>query len=354
MRGTAACRWSTSGSDGLRVTDDDATIRLPPPRAAAGGVAVHRAPPSRPGLRLAAAGGALLLVAALGGGGWMWLGRPAPQEPPPKPETPATAALAPPAAAIPRPPAPEIGPPLASAREILAHRGEAPAIFRLDANPSVFVIDFPTLDYQGATLNRVAALLEKVGQPRDRVLDDAGLARAIAASGDTAATYYYGHNYRGRDLERFFRLAERDGIALTPQEAWLRDELPRLRRLVPPQEDFALISVPAADGRSVDAAMREAILRHEIGHGHYFTNPHFAAHVARVWREVFTPSERAGFRAFLQREGYDPALEEVMMNETMAYLLFTPDPRFFRPAFAGLTDARARELTEALRVGAPR
>ena len=75
--------------------------------------------------------------------------------------------------------------------------------------------------------------------------------------------------------------------------------------------------------------------------------------MSRVWREVFTEAERARFRAFLQREGYDPSLEEVMMNEAMAYLIFTPDARFFTPAHAGLDEAWAEALRAALRVGAP-
>ena len=43
-----------------------------------------------------------------------------------------------------------------------------------------------------------------------------------------------------------------------------------------------------------------------------------------------------------------------MLNEAMAYLIFTPDARFFTPAHAGLDDARAEALRAALRAGAPR
>jgi hypothetical protein len=251
------------------------------------------------------------------------------------------------------PPASQIGPPVATQVDILAHRASTPTLFRLEANPRVFVADFPNLDLQGATFNRTAALIEKAGLPRDRVLDDAALAAAIMRSGDTPGTYYYGHNYRGRDLERFFALADRDGIHLTPEETWLRQEVARIRRLVPAPAEFAVISVPGLEER-VDEAMRRAILQHEIGHGHFFTDTRFAQHVERIWQADFTEAERASFRAFLAREGYDPAIEEVMINEAMAYLIFTPDPRFFTPAHAGLTDARADALRTALRQGAPR
>jgi hypothetical protein len=214
------------------------------------------------------------------------------------------------------------------------------------------VADFLELDQQGAGLNRIAALIEKAGTPRDRVLDDAELAAAIASSGETPATYYYGHNYRGRDIEHFFVLAERDGVTLTPEERWLREQIASIRAQLSAGQEFAVVSVPGIDAR-VDASMRDAILHHELGHGHFFTNPAFAAHVAKVWRDVFTEAERARFRAFLQSEGYDPAQEEVMLNEAMAYLIFTPDARFFTPAHAGLDEARADTLRAALRDGAP-
>ena len=334
------------------MSDPDATVALK--RPAAIGPAGPPPPPRGGRGRIAAIlAGVLVVAGAAAGGAWIWLAR-APEEPPPKPEAVATA---PPTVAAPQPGTPalpriEAGPRLAAKAAILGHRAAAPTLFRLAENPRVFVLDFPDLDSQGATLNRVAALVEKVGLPRDRLLDDAALAEAIARSGDTPGTYYYGHNYRGRDLERFFALAERDGIALNDAERWLRAQLERIRAILPAPEEFAVISVPGREPR-VDDAMREAILHHEVGHGHFFTNPAFAAHVAQVWRDVFTEAERAAFRAFLEREGYDPALEEVMMNEAMAYLVFTPDPRFFTPAHAGLTEARAGELRAALSRGAP-
>jgi hypothetical protein len=336
------------------VTDPDATIRRAPPPAPARPAGP---PPARPhgngwaGRFVPLLAAAALLVAA-GLAGWLWL-RPEPApilaEPPPKPEPPALARPAPPEVA----PQPARLPRLASEEAILAHRAAAPTLFRLAENPRVFVADFPGLASQGAAFNRAAALIEKAGLPRERVLDDAALAAAIARGGDTAETYYYGHNYRGRDLERFFTLAARDGITLTAEEEWLREQLGHIRALVGPGEEFAVVSVPGLEPR-VDEAMRRAILHHEIGHGHFFTNPAFAAHVAEVWREVFTEEERARFRAFLEREGYDAALEEVMMNEAMAYLLYTPDPRFFTPAHAGLDEARAEALRRALRARAPR
>jgi hypothetical protein len=233
-----------------------------------------------------------------------------------------------------------------------AHRAAVPTLLRLDGNPAVFLLDFPSLDEQGAALNRVAALVEKAGQPRDRVLTAAEMAAAIAASGDSPATYYYGHNYRGRELARFFELARRDGLPLSPGEEWVEAQYRLARGLVPEEQEIALVSA-AAPGERLDDTARASILRHELSHGLFATRPAYAAHIRRVWDERFTAAERAAFRAFLAREGYDSTIEHVMVDEAQAYLLHTPDPRFFAAAHLGMTDADVARLRALMRDGAP-
>jgi len=355
------------------VEGPDDTVRIVPAQAPVR----QAAPAPRPGAgasggtgsRALLVGVGLLLIVVLGGSvtAWVLFGSPRP--------VPVAAVTAPPAqpdlVAIPREAEPPLlagvtqagmttGPvqrslssrvivPVLDEAALLAHAAPVPRLFRLRENPLVFILDFPSLDEQGAAMNRLAALVEKAGQPRDRLLDDAGLARAISESGDSAATYYYGHNYRASDIDRFFALAWRDRIALTPGEEWLRLQHATARELVG-DVDFAMLSVPAVE-RRVDIAMRAAILHHEIGHGHFFTRPSFAAHVNRIWREVFTEAERAAFRRFLSSEGYDQQLEEVMVNETMAFTAFTPDRRFFNAGMVGLTEARLQALRTAFLSG---
>jgi hypothetical protein len=281
----------------------------------------------------------------------------APASPPvaPAPAVPPATPAPPPVAALPVPAPPPAAPlpfvPLLTEAEISEHRAALPTMLRLAANPRVFVLDFPSLESQGAALNRVAALVEKAGQPRDRVLRDAELAAAIAAAGDTPATYYFGHDYRGSALDRFFALAERDGVVLSPAERWVAQQLAVARRLVP-EGEIALVSA-AAPGRLMDAAMRAAVLRHEIAHGHYFTIPAYAAHVRRVWTQQFTAAEREAFRRYLASEGYDRDDEDLMANEAQAYLLFTPDPRVFAPRHIGTDAAGLDSLRARMAGGAP-
>lgn len=307
----------------------DDTVRLPRPRP-------KRALPVLP-----LAGGGLAL--ALIGAGAVLLLRP-PAEPP------APAAIAPPAPGI---PAALAGLPLAEEAAILAHRGERLAIFRLAPNPAVLVLDFPTLAEQGRTLNRIAALVEKAGLPRDRVLDDAALAAAIRDSGATPETFYYGHNYRAADLARFFALAARDGIALNAEERRLQALLGEIGWLAPGAVG-ALVSVPQAGVEPwLDQRARAAMLRHELSHGEFFTNPAYAALVWRFWREMLTESERQRLRAMLAEASYDPAQEEVMANEAQAFLFHTADERFFSPAAIGFAPERVAALRAAFLAAMP-
>lgn len=284
-----------------------------------------------------AAAGLGVVILALGGAAfWWWPSAEVPSVPVPPPADPPRAAA----------------PPLLDQAGILAHVAREPTALRWSANPRVWVLDFPTLASQGAAFNRTAALIEKAATPRDHVLDDAALAAAIAADRRTAEDWYFGHNYRLSDLERMVALADRAGLRLNPTEAWLREQMALARRLEPGVE-VAVLGIPAI-GMRVDAQMRASILRHELAHGQFFTMPVFAAQVMAVWQTGFTEAERRAMRDFLARDGYDTAQEELMANEAMAYLLHTPDRRFFDPARdLGWSDAQADRLRALLRERAP-
>ncbi|MGK7867407.1 hypothetical protein [Falsiroseomonas sp. E2-1-a20] len=353
------------------MPEDDATIRhspapdpgrnsrvqVAPPRVEWGSApaAVPAAKPVRRGAAWMLGGVALAGFVAVGLGAWWVVLAPGgiPVGPPVvAAPAPVQAEAPPPAlpAALPVPTASRLAalPPLLEEAALRDHRADAPVLLRLAENPAVFLIDFPTLEAQGAAMNRIAALVEKAGLPRDRVLGEAEMAAAIARAGDTAATFYYGHNYRGSDLQRFFDLAQRDAVVLSPGEAWVEAQVRLARGLVPAGQEMVLLSI-AAPGPLMDATGRASILRHELSHGRYGTDPAYAAGIREAWRQRLTEAERAAIRAFLGREGYDTADEELMINEAQAYLLHTPDPRFFTPAHIGMDEAQVERLRGLLR-----
>jgi hypothetical protein len=315
-----------------RDGDDEATVVLRPARR----------PRRRWGRPLVALAG----LAALGGIAW-WVQRPA--APPPAPPRPVAVIEQPP----PPPPPPRIAVVAADEAAILASQPTSLLVFRYAPAPRVLVLAFPSLRAQGRMLNRIGAFVEKAGLPHARVIAEAELGEALQRSRDTEETFYYGHDYRAADMARFFAAAARDGTALRPEEAFLRDLLDQ-EGLLAPAANGAMISIPpATDSPPIDAAARETILRHELSHGLYFTDPGYAAYAARFWDTVLTDGQRSGFRRFLAAQDYDTDNTDLMINETQAYLMYTADRRYFRPEMAGLTTAEAGQLRRTFWLGMP-
>jgi len=272
---------------------------------------------------------------------------------------PAVAPVAPrPVIAGPPPPAPtsahEFTIRAATEDEILHHTGGAGmTVFRFADDHRILVLDFPTLVQQGMMLDRIAALIEKAGTPRNRVLTEDELLAAIRVGGDTVATYYYGHDYSAESLQRFFDLVDRAEIALEPDEQILR-RLLRQEGWLEPDIHRGLISIPAVGSNAdITLSARRTILHHELSHGVFFSDPDYASYVQRFWDTTLTGRERSAVRQFLGSEGYDVAYEELMYNEMQAYLMFTHDPEFFRPDFVAMRPEHLAELQDEFVRGMP-
>ncbi len=254
--------------------------------------------------------------------------------------------------------APPAAPPFvvgtATRRQILAATPTTLAVFRYAHNPNIVVLDFPTLREQGLMLDRVAALVEKAGLPRNRVVSWSELEAVIHARGDTVATYYYGHDYSAAALARFFALAQRDHRRLNPEEQRLHALLDQLGWLRPGVV-AGMITLPRVGAnRYVSMAADDAILTHELSHGEYFSNPAYAAYVQRFWDRELTAAQRAGVRRFLASEEYDIHVHELVVNEMQAYLMFTRNPEFFRASDVGITPAERVRLETIFLDGMPR
>jgi hypothetical protein len=225
---------------------------------------------------------------------------------------------------------------------VLAAPQDRLRVFRLSQAPSVLVLAFPSLHEQALMLDRVGAFVEKAGMPHDRVLPDSELLSRIAQVGEDFDSFYYGHDYRAADLLRFFVTADADGVALDTEERALRKLLTQ-QGMLQHGAVGAVISVPPLSVQPpVDAASRATILRHEVSHGVYFTDPAYAAYTQHFWADAMTDRERAAFRKMLGGEGYDTGNEDLMRNEMQAYLVHTTDRRFFEPSRMGIDAASLR------------
>lgn len=272
---------------------------------------------------------------------------------------------------VPQPQAPELQvwvAPSADFAEIVNLVSPSLQTHRLAGNEAILVLDFPDLSRQARALNRLAVLVEKHDAPRDRVLNDTELAAFIARSGTNAETFYFGHDYRASDIARFFNLAQAGGVALNPDEIALRKLLIGHQFLrvsdagyqaVPPGQALVSVAQLQADdpatpqNETIDPALRETILHHELSHGILFTDKAYREYSERFWRQEMSIAERTLFRNFLSSAGYDPANEWVMINETQAFLMHTPDTRAFSAAHLGVDEVTLARLRYRFANNAP-
>lgn len=241
---------------------------------------------------------------------------------------------------------------------ILNNRSTQVTVFEYAGRSLIRIIDFPTLTEQGRMFNRVVALIERIGAPRERVLTNEELAGFIRSVGKTENTFAYGNDFLVAELVVFFNLADLGGIQLNAEEIALRRFLLE-QRLITYRNGFyqsitpqaVILSIPQeSDGSRgtppVSAMARRTILTHEISHAEFYTNPLYANYCRQFWRTVMTEDQRTAFRKFLSKSSYNPDNEEMMVNESQAYLIYTPDPRAFNAKLLGMKD----KDIEALRV----
>lgn len=239
-----------------------------------------------------------------------------------------------------------------SVRQLLAGRSSDWRVARLQSNPAVFVIEFPSLLEQGLTFNRAAALVEKTHGSRQQLLSDVQLTALQARSGDNTETFYQGHDYTGPDLARFFNLALQQKAVLNSHELRLRALLLQAAIVVEEAGVYrseglqAVVSFSAVQpdnpqtqpDESVDAVRRESVLLHELSHGEFFTRADYRRRCLNFWQRGLTDSERSLFRQYLASLDYDPKNEDLMINETQALLMHTPDTRAFSAKAMGVSE----------------
>jgi hypothetical protein len=81
-----------------------------------------------------------------------------------------------------------------------------------------------------------------------------------------------------------------------------------------------------------DRILSAAILAHEIGHGEFLTRRAYHQQSWSFWQSVLTENERTKWKILLRGLDYDLGNEELLVNETQALLLHTPDTRVFNAA----------------------
>jgi len=251
-------------------------------------------------------------------------------------------------------------------QQILRSRSDALTVWQLADNPSVYIFDSPGLTVQGRSFNRITQFTEQqTSEAYPKVLSNPELNRYYEAARRTQADFAFGHDVLISELVQFFNFALRDKIELNPEEIALRDflveqELVRFWRgfYQAMKPDVVILAIPQTQDRKpaepmITEGARYAILMHELAHGEYYSNTHYAKYCQRFWHETLSDSQRESFKRFLAAFNYAVGNEELLINEMQAYLMFTYDPKSFSARKLGVSDAELQGMREAFRRGRP-
>jgi hypothetical protein len=162
-------------------------------------------------------------------------------------------------------------------------------VWQMAENPSIYIFDFPGLTYQGRSFNRITQFTEQqTTEPYPKVLSNQELARYVEAARRTQADFAFGHDVLISELVQFFNFALRDKVELNPEEIVIREFLME-QGLVRFWRGFyqamkpgvVVLAIPQTQDRKATEPMvspgaRYAILLHELAHGEYYANPHYA------------------------------------------------------------------------------
>lgn len=250
---------------------------------------------------------------------------------------------------------------------ILNSRTGALTVWRLENNPNVLLFDFPGLEMQGRTFNRVTYLTEQYNAPYKRVLGNAEFLKYLEAKRRSQANFAYGHDLLVSELALFFNLADRDKVELLPEEIALRNflieqDIVRVWRGIyqvnKDRPNVVVLSIPQVQERqggepAITPFARRAIVLHEIAHAEFYTNKYYAEYCRKFWNTRLTEQQRERFRRFLSRSNYSMNESELLVNEMQAYLMFTPDKSSFSAAKLGVTEAELDAMRDLFVNGRP-
>ncbi|HLA36185.1 MAG TPA: hypothetical protein VJ001_15080 [Rhodocyclaceae bacterium] len=249
---------------------------------------------------------------------------------------------------------------------IFDNRSVQLTIWRYSDNPNVFVFDFPGLSYQGRTFNRITQFTEQqTTEPYPRVLTAQEMAARLIASRRSESDFAFGHDVMVYELVQFFNFAQRDKVPLNAEEEVVKNFLLEQGLMKTYRDIFqatspntVILSIPQMQEKTsaeplINRDARYAILLHEFSHGEYYSNPYYAKYCQRFWQESLTEAQREAFKKFLSGYNYSTGSEDLLINESQAYLMFTPDVHSFSAKKLGVSWDELEAMRDAFRKGKP-
>lgn len=192
-------------------------------------------------------------------------------------------------------------------------------VYRWEYNNNVLIFDTFNYSIQALLFKRIAYFVEKK--------DYAG--RIYSYEELQNKRGWNGHDYKAKDLARFFNKFKTYNYTYTNGEKALLEILLKSRILFKTPNGFrggngAVISI----SRSSYKLLRNSIARHEIIHALYFTSPEFRVYSATVWNTI-SQRNKDIWIMYLDLLGYDTSNNDLVINEFVAYTLQSSDEEVY-------------------------
>lgn len=250
---------------------------------------------------------------------------------------------------------------------ILNSQSDALTVWNYADNTNIYIFDFPGLTMQGRTFNRFTQFTEQTqnGEGYPKVLNNDEFNSYMTSLRRTQANFAFGHDALVSEMVQFYNVADRNKIDFFPEELALRDFLIEQGHIkvwrgfyqaIHP--DVVILSIPQMQAKKetepqVSELARRTIFMHELSHGEYYTNAHYANYCRLFWNQTLSDAQREIFINFFKKYNYSVTFPELLVNEMQAYLMFTPDPLSFSAKKLGVKDEELESLREAFRKGKP-
>jgi len=187
-------------------------------------------------------------------------------------------------------------------------------VFRWDRFPSLLIFDTADYAVQDRMFKRLAFFVEKAGF-RGRLASDEEIAEQHG---------WNAHDYRARDLARFFQAAREVNFPLLAEERELERVLLTAGIIKESgagiqEGEGGIISI----SRESESYLRSLFMVHEGFHGLFFIDDDFRAFSRGRWQQF--PAEAKRFLvSFFNFQHYDTADDYLLVNEFMAHILQQP------------------------------
>jgi hypothetical protein len=187
-------------------------------------------------------------------------------------------------------------------------------IFRWEGFPSLLIFDTADYEVQDRLLKRLAFFVEKAGY-RGRLAPDGEIADQHG---------WNAHDYRARDLARFFEAARLENFPLLPEERELEAILLDAAIIVLDGDriiagEGGIVSI----SRESTGYLRDLFMAHEGFHGIFFIDEDFRAFSRRRW-DALSPGAQRFILSYFDYQHYDIQDDYLVVNEFMAHVLQQP------------------------------